>query len=37
MSLNELGLCLNYDLKVIYIIHNNNGCDSIKRYHTSIY
>lgn len=37
MSFNELGVCLNYELKVIYIIFNNNGCHTIKRIQSAMY
>jgi acetolactate synthase-1/2/3 large subunit len=37
MSFNELGVALNYGLKVIYILENNGGCSSIFDYNMQVY
>jgi len=37
MSLNELGTAMEYGLKVIYIIENNEGCSMIKSVNESRY
>ena len=37
MSFNELGVALNYGLKVIYILENNGGCSSIFDYNMEVY
>lgn len=37
MTLNELGTAMNYNLAVIYIIENNDGCSSIVDYHSKTY
>lgn len=37
MTLNELATAMNYDLKVIYIIENNGGCQLITDLQNSLY
>jgi len=37
MGLNELGVVMNYGLKIIFIIENNGGCGSISDYNFATY
>lgn len=37
MGLNELGVAMNYDMKIIFIIEDNGGCGSISDYNFETY